>query len=189
MAEADLPEDVIVNILCWMPVKSLIRFTSVSKRWRFIILSDPKFAASQLNRARRLKALGPRLIFLTNAPQLGSLDLGDTASFGHPSSVRKLSLPLERHACRDVTILGSCNGLVCVAFDASCFYIWNPATRFFMELPEPGFPDVCQQLTFHGVGYLSATDDYRVFATSERRDEDVILQISSLESNPTPCWS
>ncbi|XP_004306577.1 PREDICTED: F-box protein CPR30-like isoform X1 [Fragaria vesca subsp. vesca] len=167
MAETDLlPEEVMLSILCLLPVKFLIRFTSVSKRWRFIILSDPQLATSQLNRARQLKALGPRLIFLTNAPQLESLDLADTASFGHPSSVRKLSLPFERHARRDVTILGSCNGLVCVAFDASYFYIWNPATRFFMELPEPGFPDVCQQLTFHGVGYLSATDDYRVFATS-----------------------
>ncbi|KAL6202870.1 hypothetical protein ACLB2K_026574 [Fragaria x ananassa] len=39
MAVTDLPEDVMVNFLTWLPVKSLIRFTSVSKQWRFIILS------------------------------------------------------------------------------------------------------------------------------------------------------
>ncbi|XP_004291544.1 PREDICTED: putative F-box protein At1g19160-like [Fragaria vesca subsp. vesca] len=37
MAVTDLPEDVMVNILSWLPVKSLIRFTSVSKRWRHIV--------------------------------------------------------------------------------------------------------------------------------------------------------
>ncbi|XP_004306574.1 PREDICTED: F-box protein CPR30-like [Fragaria vesca subsp. vesca] len=161
MAETELPEDVTVNILCWLPVKSLIRFTSVSKRWRFIILSDPKFASSQFNAARQ------RRTFCTGAPQLESLDVDGTASFGHPSSVRKLSLPLERRGSRDVTLLGSCNGLVFLAFDSCYFYIWNPATRFFRELPDPGFPDhVCQVLTYGGVGYLSATEDYKVFATS-----------------------
>ncbi|XP_004308254.1 PREDICTED: F-box protein CPR30-like [Fragaria vesca subsp. vesca] len=178
MAESDLPEEVMMSILCWLPVKSLIRFTSVSKRWRFIILSDPQFAASQFEAARQRKTLVPRLIFSTNAPQLESVDVADTASFGHPSTIRLLSLPLEqqRGPPRDVRLLGSCNGLVFVAFDAvSCFYIWNPATGFFKELPEPGFTNG-QELMYHGVGYLSATDDYRVFAATyglrQDRDED-----------------
>ena len=177
MAESDLPEDVTMSILCWLPVKSLIRFTSVSKRWRFIILSDPKFATSQSNAARQRKTLGRRLIFAAEASrlasQLVSLDLADTASFGHPSSsVRHLTLPFERlgggppRDVRAFRLLGSCNGLVFVAFAVSRFYIWNPATGFFKELPKPGFPHSCRELTYYGAGYLSATDDYRVFATS-----------------------
>ncbi|XP_004306578.1 PREDICTED: F-box protein CPR30-like [Fragaria vesca subsp. vesca] len=177
MAESDLPEEVMMSILCWLPVKSLIRFTSVSKRWRFIILSDPKFATSQSNAARQRKTLGRRLIFSAEAPrlasQLVSLDLADTASFGHPSSsVRHLTLPFERlgggppRDVRAFRLLGSCNGLVFVAFAVSSFYIWNPATGIFKELPKPGFPHSCRELTYYGAGYLSATDDYRVFATS-----------------------
>ncbi|KAK9940144.1 hypothetical protein M0R45_016818 [Rubus argutus] len=48
------PEHVIVRILGRLPIKSLIRFTCVSKRWRFIILSDLPFAKSQILKSRRL---------------------------------------------------------------------------------------------------------------------------------------
>ncbi|XP_004301898.1 PREDICTED: putative F-box protein At5g62060-like [Fragaria vesca subsp. vesca] len=43
MAEANLPEEIIVNIISRLPVKSLLRFTAVSKRWRSIILFDKQF--------------------------------------------------------------------------------------------------------------------------------------------------
>ncbi|XP_024200091.1 F-box protein CPR1 [Rosa chinensis] len=135
MAETDLPEDVILNILSWLPVKSLIRFTSVSKRFRSIILYDPKLARTQFEAACQRKTLSCRLIFHTVTRRLESLDL-DTPSYGDISSSRKLSFPFE-----------------------------EPATRFFMELPKPGFSDGLW-LRYYGAGYLSATDDYKVFAAS-----------------------
>ncbi|XP_062017006.1 F-box protein CPR1-like [Rosa rugosa] len=164
MAESDLPEDVIVNILSWLPVKSLIRFTSVSKRFRSIILFDPKFARSQFKAACQLKTLGRRLLFSTDTPQLESLDL-DAPWFGDISSVRKLSFPLKEPAF-DVRLLGSCNGLVFVAVvvcDDFKLYIWNPLMGFFKELPQPGLSTLP---VYYGVGYLSATDDYKLFAGS-----------------------
>ncbi|KAL6196754.1 hypothetical protein ACLB2K_032368 [Fragaria x ananassa] len=119
-----------VNILCWLPVKSLIRFTSVSKRWRFIILSDPKFAASQFKAAHQQKTLGRRLIFSTDAPHLESVNLDDTPPYG-----RKLNFPFEQTEETDVKLLGSCNGLVFVAVDDTNFYIWNPSTGVSMQFP------------------------------------------------------
>ncbi|KAM5576785.1 F-box/kelch-repeat protein [Rosa sericea] len=171
MAETvNLPEEIIVNILTWLPVKSLIRFTSVSKRLRFIILSDPKFAESQLKAARQQKTLSHRLLVSTNALQLDSLDF-DTPSFGEPSSVRKLSLPFHQQPVRFVKLLGSCNGLVSVAFDEKLFYIWNPSVRFFKQLPDPpGFSSIFS-ITFSGVGYVSATDDYKVLVASVWKTE------------------
>ncbi|XP_062012849.1 F-box protein CPR1-like [Rosa rugosa] len=163
MAETDLPEDVILNILSWLPVKSLIRFTSVSKRFRSIILYDPKLARTQFEAACQRKTLSCRLIFHTVTRRLESLDL-DTPSYGDISSSRKLSFPFEEPGS-DISLLGSCNGLVFVAFGEVDFYIWNPATRFFMELPKPGFSDGLW-LRYYGAGYLSATDDYKVFAAS-----------------------
>ncbi|XP_050366067.1 F-box protein CPR1-like [Argentina anserina] len=167
MAEfTELSEDIILDVIRWLPVKSLIRFTSVSKRWRSIILSDPQFAASQFNAARRRKT--NRLLLSTDAPQLATLDLDDTPSF----NVSKRSFPFEQPGigCR-VTLLGCCNGMVFVAVDLVQFYVWNPATGFFKQLPKPEFVDGLV-LREHGVGYLSATDDYRVLAYSVWIDGD-----------------
>ncbi|PRQ48178.1 putative F-box domain, galactose oxidase/kelch, beta-propeller, F-box associated interaction [Rosa chinensis] len=174
MAETeDLPEEIVVNILTWLPVKSLIRFTSVSKRLRFIILSDPKFAESQLKAARQQKTLSRRLLFSTDAPplELESIHLDDTPSFGEPSSVRKLSLPFHQQPVRFVKLLGSCNGLVFVAFDEKLFYIWNPSFRFFKQLPDPPGFSLFFSITFSGVGCVSATDDYKVLVASVWKTE------------------
>ncbi|KAL6142044.1 hypothetical protein ACLB2K_060327 [Fragaria x ananassa] len=78
MEEANLPEEIIMHILSFLPVKSLIRFTCVSKRFH-------------------------RLFFMTAKPQLVDssaplvlnsehLDL-ESPSFGDPSSVRELNFP------------------------------------------------------------------------------------------------
>ncbi|KAM5576793.1 F-box protein CPR1 [Rosa sericea] len=186
MAESeDLPEDIIVNILTWLPVKSLIRFTSVSKRLHSIILSDPKFAQSQFKAARQRKTISRRLLFSTNARQLESghefesLHLDHTSSFGDPSSVvRTLSHPFPPppsprfcHVC----LLGSCNGLVFIAFHEKLFYVWNPFIGFFKQLPDPGFSlhgsyYPLMPGKFYGVGYLSATDDYKVLVACSSYD-------------------
>ncbi|PRQ48182.1 putative F-box domain-containing protein [Rosa chinensis] len=182
MAETeDLPEEIIVNIFTWLPLKSLIRFTSVSKRLRSVILSDPKFAQSQLKAARQQKTLSRRLLVSTSAPrlELDSLDL-DTPSFGEPSSVRKLSFPFPPRPGGYVTLLGSCNGLVFVAVDDKLFYIWNPFIGFLKQLPDPGFPLDEHWLAYYGVGYLSATDDYKVLVASYRiRDWEIEVEMFS----------
>ncbi|PRQ43409.1 putative F-box domain-containing protein [Rosa chinensis] len=164
MEEANLPEEIIVLILSWLPVKSLLRFTCVSKRFHFIILSDPKFAKSQFQAACERKTLACRLLCSTTAPRVESLDL-ETPSFGDRSSVRKLKLPL-RPPAGEVLPLGSCNGIVFLAFNEKIFNIWNPSTGFFKKLPDPGFSPKENELFVYGVGYLRATDDYKVVVAS-----------------------
>ncbi|XP_004305239.1 PREDICTED: uncharacterized protein LOC101302094 [Fragaria vesca subsp. vesca] len=109
MAETTLPVELIVLILTWLPVKSLIRFTCVSKRFRSIILSDPKFAKSQLRAAHDRKTLTQRLLYSPTVPELESLDL-DSPSFDDCSSLRKHKLPLDP-ADSYALPLGSCNGI------------------------------------------------------------------------------
>ncbi|KAL6145889.1 PREDICTED: F-box protein CPR30-like [Fragaria vesca subsp. vesca] len=179
MADATLPEDVMVLILRLLPVKSLIRFTCVSKRFHSIILSDPKFAKSQFETARDRKTLDRRLLYNTTihplnrrvrdstiSTRLESLLL-ETTSFGYSSSVRRLKYPFRPPAGNDL-LLGSSNGIVFLAFDKKVFYAWNPSTGFYNELPDPG--DLCdQQYCFRsGVGYLSATNEYKVFIASDQ---------------------
>ncbi|XP_004305240.1 PREDICTED: F-box protein CPR30-like isoform X1 [Fragaria vesca subsp. vesca] len=166
-----LPEEITVIILSWLPVKSLIRFTCVSKRFRSIILSDPNFAKSQFHAAHDRKILHHRLLcarllcsFTPGLPLFKSLDL-ETPSFGHHSSVRELKFP-SPSPTTSISLLGSCNGIVFLAFSKKVFCVWNPSTGFFKELPDPGLLYDENHSFRYGVGYLSATDEYKLFIRS-----------------------
>ncbi|XP_062015392.1 F-box protein CPR1-like [Rosa rugosa] len=169
-----LLEHVIVQILERLPTKSLIRFTSVSKRWRFIILSDPHFAMSQFQIASHHRTLRRRLLISTaSRPGFKSLDLEappppSQSPLGDICSVR---CPLtQQPGGRPIRILCSCNGLILATLQdqENNMYIWNPSTQFFKNLPDPAdLPSKPQCLVYYGFGYLSATDDYKIIANLE----------------------
>ncbi|XP_062014074.1 F-box protein At3g07870-like [Rosa rugosa] len=157
----NLPEDLIVQILEKLPIKSLIRFTSVSKRWRLIILSDPNIAKSQFQETQSRRVL---LCLHCKEPEFESRDSETPWSTGDSSTDRKLSCPFKQPGY-NLHSLFSCNGLVCAALDDRNWthldiYIWNPSTQFFKKLPPSplrfAFPRC------YGFGYLSATGDYKV---------------------------
>ncbi|PRQ33581.1 putative F-box domain, galactose oxidase/kelch, beta-propeller, F-box associated interaction [Rosa chinensis] len=179
MAEDCLPEHVIFRILERLPIKSLIRFTSVSKRWRFIISSDPIFAKSHFHIASHHQTLTGRLLLSDGrGSQFESRDLETPSSFRDKSSVRNLRCPLKqpiRQRGGDVCALCSCNGLVLATLLAqqNRMYIWNPSTSFFKQLP--ALPSKFHSLRFYGFGYVSATDSYKVIAKRRldpRTEED-----------------
>ncbi|PRQ47565.1 putative F-box domain-containing protein [Rosa chinensis] len=158
-----LPEDLIVRILERLQIKSLIRFTCVSKRWRSIILADPEFAKTQFQIASQHQTLRHRLLFSTACEsEFNSLDLDAPSPLGYNSSVR---CPFTQPGGRYVIPLCSCNGLILATLHKEeHIYIWNPSTQFFKKLPDPADRPSKTRLFGCGFGYLSATDDYRVVA-------------------------
>ncbi|KAM5584124.1 F-box/kelch-repeat protein [Rosa sericea] len=153
----NLPEDLIVQILKRLPIKSLIRFTSVSKRWRFIILSDPNFAKSQFQQTK-----SRRVLFCLYCKESRTLET--PWSTGENYADRKLRCPFKQPG-DELYSFSSCNGLVCAALcDRNRMgleiYIWNPSTQFFKKLPTS--PLRFPFLRCYGFGYLSATGDYKV---------------------------
>ncbi|XP_050369207.1 F-box protein At3g07870-like [Argentina anserina] len=105
MAE-HIPEDVIVKIVEQLPIKSLIRFTCVSKWWRSIILFDHQFAKSQFDHQQSRTSL--RLLVSTASESEYESLYSETPL---DSLVIKLSCPFKQ-PYHDVTLLSSCNGLV-----------------------------------------------------------------------------
>ena len=151
----ELPEEIIQQIQERLPVKSLMRFTCVSKWWSYIV-ADPKFAKSHYLLASQQQTLSRRLLVWNDSSrQFGSLDL-DT------SSVRNLTFSINlppAYESYQIDLLGSCNGLVflCASGDTldnffgdddliECFgfYVWNPSTGFVRNLPAPSFTS-CHQ--------------------------------------------
>lgn len=169
-----IPEEMTLRILHRLPVKSLIRFSCVSKQWLSTIIRDPEFAKTHYKLAGEQQTLSHRLLVSTQTFGLESIDL-ETRSFGDNSGVRRLSSPFNEPG--HLRFLGSCNGLVFVCQGSyENMSIWNPSTGFLHNLHFPGFLSQ-GELTFsnHGFGYVSATDDYKVLVACYEREGDEVI--------------
>ncbi|XP_057447492.1 F-box/kelch-repeat protein At3g23880-like [Lotus japonicus] len=159
-----IPFDLVVEILCRLPVKSLLQFRCVCKSWNSLI-SDPKFAkkhlhcspanftrhhliASYLNDSRQLRLKAHPL-----------LSVFDTV----PATAAQLEYPLKKYKINIDQIVGSCNGIVCVANHQNFTLFWNPFTRRFKKSPPLENPNILGY-TVYGFGYDYFADSYKVVA-------------------------
>ncbi|KAL6200611.1 hypothetical protein ACLB2K_030392 [Fragaria x ananassa] len=170
----DLPEDIVLNILCRLPVKSLIRFTCFSKRWRSIIISDSQFARTTFQLASQNRTLRQRLLLCTNPdhedngpPRFQCLGNLRVPRFGGNSMVQSLSLTPEVETAR--VMLASCNGLVVLGQRLRSFFtnlsLWNPSTGFHRKIPSPVFSmkeGTNSSSVAYGFGHVMATDEYKL---------------------------
>ena len=136
-----IPCELIVEILSWLPVKTLMRFRCVSKTWKSLIFNS-YFVKLHLERTSRNMQVLLKLkdedddepCTLASFCSTSSLIQNPASSFDdshqHPFA------PLK-------SILGSCNGLFCLhdsLFVDECeehwVRFWNPATKIMSE-PSP----------------------------------------------------
>ncbi|CAH8352146.1 unnamed protein product, partial [Eruca vesicaria subsp. sativa] len=124
-----LPRDLVEEILQRLEIKSLVRFTSVSKQWNAMIKSR-SFASRHLVRTQSRDPdilLGGALHHESNPyPCLRILE--SHFSFTKVNYVRKPSR-------RSHAVTGSCDGLVCIYDFSKVIYVFNPATRWCRFLP------------------------------------------------------
>ncbi|XP_057448181.1 F-box/kelch-repeat protein At3g23880-like [Lotus japonicus] len=161
-----LPFDLIVEILCRLPVKPLLRFRSVSKSWNSLI-SDPKFAkmhrrCSPPDFTRHHLILGhtnsSNDFLLTDYPLLSVFNAAV------PAAATQLDYPLN-NPYRFDSIVGSCDGILCLSIDQSrSAVVWNPSTRIFKNLPPLENPQLQGSCTLFGFGYDNLADRYKVVA-------------------------
>ncbi|XP_021736587.1 F-box/kelch-repeat protein At3g23880-like [Chenopodium quinoa] len=162
-----LPNHLILEeILPRLPVKSLLRFKSVSKLWLFTI-SSPEFAKSHL----QFSSSHPKFIVLAGRNRATEdefylLDYDDNNNY----KIRYLDeLQFENwyNQVEFFYIVGSCNGLVCLYVqevgDRDAFVIGNPATRRHRKIMVPegvkqGIWSRSRCLFYHE----SSTDDYKI---------------------------
>ncbi|KAF8015814.1 hypothetical protein BT93_H1376 [Corymbia citriodora subsp. variegata] len=125
-----LTEDIVVEILSSLPVKSLMRFKCVSKQW-WSLISGQRFARLYLQR--------------------------------------------------------SCNGLVCLSIYGG-FILYNSTTKESRNLPDSEL--VPGNEVFHGFGYDSASDDYKIvkvaYFPANDGSKECVVEIFSLRSS---MWS
>ncbi|RHN59611.1 putative F-box domain, galactose oxidase/kelch, beta-propeller, kelch-type beta propeller [Medicago truncatula] len=134
---AILPDELIAEVLSFLPVKSLMQLRSVCKSWKSIV-EDPTFVKFHLYRSSQK----PDLAFVTSIYATEALTFTICRLFENPSDVINLPNNDSYYQLKDkgcLGIVGSCNGLLCllggISFDGSCYYkdmflrFWNPATK------------------------------------------------------------
>ncbi|XP_017250158.1 putative F-box protein At3g10240 [Daucus carota subsp. sativus] len=173
-----LPEEMVANILCWLPGTSLVRFRCVCKTWQSII-TDPHFIKTQIH-CSQIMAMkkGSSLMITTeatyyNRPRFASI------SFQH-------YLHLPEH----YTVIGSCNGILFLR-NYVCCYLWNPATMQSKELPKcPEINGKALNYNFQtqvAFGFDALSDSYKVlrFICPDKFKPNVvpIVQLYSTDIN------
>lgn len=163
-----IPPELVIDIFMRLPVKTLIRCTSVCKSW-YALIRNPNFVALHFNSNSNY-----RPEYRDN----GYLLLGGT-NFCHVvcdrtfKSLYTVETPLTVGPNRksSLNFVGSCNGLLCLAPGleynlGNDVYIWNPSIRTHKKLPPSQFSDEFTDerwmVSRLGFGYHESTNDYKV---------------------------
>ncbi|XP_059649948.1 F-box/kelch-repeat protein At3g23880-like [Cornus florida] len=153
-----LPEEILIQILVRLPVKSLLRFKSVRKSWHSLII-DPTFIQVHLKTSSKNTSYIIIIRYSDSRPHPKYSIHYDDESFRKyyapqlPSSIVKQSLVVK----------GSCNGLVCLV-NKSRTWLWNPALGKLKTLPIPqiSYSDSDMCTNYVAFGFLPQVNDYKV---------------------------
>ncbi|XP_022142598.1 F-box protein CPR30 [Momordica charantia] len=181
----DVPMELVVDIICRLPAKSILRFRRVSKTWKCLIdCSD--FVNLQLKKSIETRT-HLRLIIRRNSV-LFSVDLDPF------DCAVELVHPLMCYGSR-IRIWGSCNGILCICNVADDIALWNPSTRKYRILPslppERRSDDVFRfSVDAYGFGYDSVHDDFKLLKISQfirlnPMDIESVVKVFSLRKF---CW-
>ncbi|KAL8058392.1 hypothetical protein ABFX02_03G015200 [Erythranthe guttata] len=167
-----LPEEIIEEILYRLPVKSLLRFKCVSQSWRSLI-STKQFVETHLQHSKKIESLTDKRIISTcknsSKSSPGRLKACSLSSLLTEPVTRAVSFDFfPLNSSRDIVIVGSCNGLISVLVDACRFFLLNPSTREFKELPDFFTGTTCPKnlgsISGYGFGFDESSCDYKVYA-------------------------
>ncbi|XP_058753567.1 F-box protein CPR1-like [Vicia villosa] len=159
---AELPSEVITEILSRVPAKPLLRLRTICKWWRSLIDSTD-FVFFHLTKSRH------SIIILRQNSRLFELDLNSM------DRVKELDHPLMCYSNR-IKVLGSCNGLLCICNIADDIAFWNPSIRKHRIIPsEPLIRKETKEnhaittllaARVYGFGYDSFSGEYKLVSIS-----------------------
>ncbi|PHT29917.1 hypothetical protein CQW23_30495 [Capsicum baccatum] len=166
-------EDILANILCRLPVRSLLRFKCVSKLWKTLI-DEPHFRMTHLNHAKNDENSQNFLFYqLRPMEAIFSIYCCPLSPAILAEDVRELDFPLivEPRFCQ---VYCCCDGLVIITvYDnlAEChrLLLWNPSTRESMVLPTPKLS--LNGICCLGISFDSNTGDYKILRILEDRNQ------------------
>ncbi|XP_059295103.1 F-box protein CPR1-like [Lycium ferocissimum] len=179
---SDIPPEVISHIFSRLPVKSLLRFSCVSKPVKALIDST-KFIQAHLKQQMHK----PNSLILKANNKAHNIFSVDNFSSTQQPQPKELDHPLNQ-PFGPTQVLGSCRGLLLISNNMSENRVWNPSTKMFRKLPVchfnpesktpkgrgPGLAQICG-----GFGYDVYGDDYKVVMIGQWYHPDDNLSLVS----------
>ncbi|KAL4607803.1 hypothetical protein ACB092_09G201100 [Castanea dentata] len=159
-----LPDEILTHIFTFLPIKSIIICTPVSKTWKSLI-QNPTFISTHLYHSHNKNQ---NLLFLRlsqNDKEVytlhkeGDLDFTEYTSFDSPFHGPHLQHPHYN---------GTCNAQLCLSDDLRYFgnelFLWNPCVGKLLQLPIPHVTFDSRDLSHSsfGFGFDPKSNDYKV---------------------------
>ena len=170
----DLPDEIVLEILARLPVKSLLRFRCVCKTW-YSFITNPNFISTHLlcyNHDDGYVIHMPKTNFfmvLFHRPHCQICMVASDRTF---ETMSKFRIPFTIESGYP-NLVGSCNGILCfsdfVTSMSNDVYLWNPSIRKFKRLPNTCLNQTQVLNVAHGFGYDSLNNDYKVVRFSWTR--------------------
>ncbi|KAL8107961.1 hypothetical protein AgCh_024389 [Apium graveolens] len=173
----DIPEETASNILLRLPVKALIRSTSVNKKW-YSLITNPLFISAQVKNATSHCDDNAALII---PPYLSQDKYCSLISAGTSKLIKKYEVPFTTKS-DTLKLVGSVNGLMLLTdstmrYNSRDLYLWNPLTKTHRTLVSTCFKNVLSNpYTSYGVvglGFNSSSNDFRIVRIVYAADKNV----------------
>ncbi|CAN6332266.1 unnamed protein product [Urochloa humidicola] len=151
----DLPDEIMLEVLLRLPIKSIVRFRAVCRSWA-ALLSSEEFCSLHMA-FTEVKPSPPKLLFISPAANFESTAVYSCSLLDHTDDCL-FTLDYARGNFVDVAP-APCRGLT-LLYDAvaPAYYICNAATRSVTRLPP------CQDVPYAtaGLGFDARTKMYKV---------------------------
>lgn len=182
---AYFPDDIIFGgILIKLPVKSLVRFKSVSTQWSFR-LSDSKFVRAHLE-INQKPDCRDFIIYEKGHRTMALVRISDNKLVGSKPvlETEKMKHPLRRK--EDIVGIIHCDGILCMYTIDCTFVVWNPVTK--VQKVFKISKKYAHDWEAFGFGYDSTTDhDFKiVYITGKKSSGGLKIRVLRLK---TGVWS
>ena len=156
-----LPDEVLLEILQRLSVKSVIQLRCVSKSWNSLITSSA-LINSHLARSLSLPSKSNNLIvrYRIDRPYVEHYKSihDDNASF---DQIQQLEIPVKCLHINHFILIGSINGLFSL-YELDRFILWNPSIGKSITLPKPCIKTHDFGICYPAFGFDPRTNDYKV---------------------------
>ncbi|KAK7352962.1 hypothetical protein VNO80_18394 [Phaseolus coccineus] len=169
-------EDLMIEILLKLPIKSVLRFKCLSKSW-FSLISDPQFARIHFDAAA---APTYKLLNLVNESEAYAVDIESALCDVSAHAVSNIPVIARFDRYGDsLSVAGSCRGFLLLQCLFTDFVVWNPSTGIQKQIYYSNWYHLS------GIGYDSLDDDFVVVTVTLRANKTVVRYFCLR----TKCWS
>ncbi|KAI3711766.1 hypothetical protein L1987_70312 [Smallanthus sonchifolius] len=173
----ELPPDLILfNILPRLPAKTAVRFKSVCKQWRSFLNTRTFYNLHHHHVTTNPHQNNHKLLLLSIPTQYNFFTIDCDAP---DEGFTTLTLPFEACDPDNMSILASCNGMICIGMKKRSYAVdeyadlilWNPLTSEYKTLSKTNSNRECYEKSCSCDGftmyYTSSQDDYRLLRVTK----------------------